>query len=555
MSKGVAMGPGAGAFGPARSNEVQLDPATMSDVIHMFRNVAVIKVARDAFLAMVLCGPFNFSIPRLHMVQTPDITMIIQRYWMPWLRNVYDWLRMFGICPYYFKRANRRSNHQIPIVPDIEKGYITVSVDDSHDTKYRWYWSHGTTVKEDKRMLWVTRDDAPPITGEIISPLSSLLTRYRSLLVLQESQDDAATQAAHPPHLFEYHPPKSASGQDDLTHMTAQFGEKAAGVLRARKDQMKAREMQVRSKELFNQLQNTFMRNRRVDPAVERGRLLWTDTPEDVVKRHNPALYERGVALPADYKAATVTKPTLVADLGKAIASFNLEAAAAMNFPLEMIQPTGSARAQNIQGSIRFINEAIKEWLTFFTSVAHSALIVAYKDQFDRLFDDAHKTAINRQGGDPWDIAQMFPLLDVKVNMQCTPLMSYEDLSQLHMDGLMSKETKAKHAFHLYGLPMHEISISDWPDRVPRDMLVKPTTTTANNNSDSSKGSSSGGGSKKRKESSTSSSSSSKEKTSKTKKTKPGDDGGGGGGTKANLSSESSMGTPASKGTDARTGK
>lgn len=532
-------------FGPTRANEVRLDQAAMADVVGMFRNVAVIKVARDAFLAMVLCGPFSFSIPRLGLVQTPDITMIIQRYWMPWLRSVYDWLRMFGVCPYYFKRANRRSNHQIPVVPDVEKGYITVSVDDRHDTKYRWYWSHGVSVKEDARMLWVTRDDAPPITGQIISPLASLLARYRSLLVLQESQDDAATQAAHPPHLFEYHPPRSASGQDDLTHLTAQFGEKAAGVLRARKDQMKEREMQVRSKELFSQLQNTFMRNRRIDPAVERGRLLWTDTPGDVVKRHNPALYERGVALPADYKAATATKPTLVADLNKAVASFNLEAAAAMNFPLEMIHPTGGARAHNIQGSMRFINEAIKEWLAFFTSVAHSALIVAYKDQFDVLFDDARKVAVNRRGGDPWDIAQMFPLLDVKVNMQCTPLMSYADLSQLHMDGLMTKETKAKHAFHLYGMPMDEIFVSDWPDRVPRELLVKSATTTPTTTTSSTTSSGSSSSSGPPKEFSEKRAAPPKKSENAGKKKRQ----------KGNISAPDSMGTPASRGSEARTGK
>jgi len=553
MSQGFRFEPR--SFGANKSGETPLNEDQWQDLLRMYRSEPVVKVARDAFLSMVLCGPFKFKIPKLGIEQNADMDMIVERFWMPWLRQVYDWLRLFGVAPYYFMLPHSKSSHQIPVVPDPEKGYITVSVDDrTHQTKYHWYWTHGTTVKEEKKMLWVTRDDPPTIRGHIISPMASLLEGYRSLLVLRDSQDDASAQAAHPPHLFEFHPPKNAAGQDDLTHLKAQFGEKAAGLSRARQQEEQHREVRVRAKVLHQQLQRTYLKNRGInaDPAMARGRVLWTDTPEDVVKRHNPALHERAVALPADYKYSTAAKPSLVADYEKAHATFNLIAAAVMNFPLEMIQPTGSARTQNIQGSIRFVNEQIKEWLTFFSSVAQAALIIAYREEFDQLFSDVKKRALNRRGGDPWDIAlTAMPEVDVRVDMQCTPLMSYEELSQMHMDGIMDKDTFAEHAFHMRALPKSQMRVTEWPDKVPRELLVKPTAGSSKPAPKKKKSSEENGGTKRGREKETANSSDngsgSSEKAAKPKE-KKGKKGGA-----ASAPVKSLLGNPATKTSEVRT--
>jgi len=458
-------------------SEVRLNENAVRDLVTIYRTTPVIKVARNAIMSMVLCGPFAFSIPKLGIVQTNDMDTIIQHFWMPWLRKVFDWYKMFGICPYYLERPNSKSSHQVPVIPDVEMGYITVSVDKRHRKRFRWYWDHGTTASEEKRMLWIVGDDSPTIDGTIQSPMASLVIAYRSLMILRGSQDDAAVQSAHPPHVFEYHPPKSASGNDDLVHMNAQFGPKAAGVARVRQNEMESREMRIRRSELFQQLKDTFRKNRGMDPAAKKGRMLWSETSEDVMIRHNPGLFERGVPLPADYKYTSVTKPTLVADVEKAATAFNMMAAAVMNFPLEMILPTGHARAQNIQGSLRFVNEGIKEWLAFFTSVAQTALVIAYKAEFDTIMSEAKRQYVNRRGGDPWDVAQLYPEIDVKVIMQCTPIMSYQELSQMHMDGIMKKEDFAAHAFHMRALPKSEISITMWPDMVSKELLIKGATT------------------------------------------------------------------------------
>ena len=105
-----------------RPEEVPIDQEAMSDVLHMYRNVPAIRVARDTFLSMVLCGPFTVSIPKLGLKSDTDMNRMIERYWMPWLRSAYDWMKMYGVCPYYFVRPKGQDLHQIPKVPDVELG-------------------------------------------------------------------------------------------------------------------------------------------------------------------------------------------------------------------------------------------------------------------------------------------------------------------------------------------------------------------------------------------------------------------------------------------------
>ena len=84
--------------------EVRLDTKAIEDLLHMFRHVSSIKIAREAFLSMTLCAPFRFHIPKINLHSNADMELIIERHWMPWLRQVYDWVKLIGICPYYFER-------------------------------------------------------------------------------------------------------------------------------------------------------------------------------------------------------------------------------------------------------------------------------------------------------------------------------------------------------------------------------------------------------------------------------------------------------------------
>lgn len=456
--------------------EVELDCDVLADLRRMYHSMPSIKIARESFLSMTLCGPFTFSIPKLGLHSNQDMNVLIERFWMPWLRQIYDNMKILGICPYYFEKHH---DHLVPVVPPLDLGTISVKVTPKHKLEYTWRWNHGFETSEEKKMLWIIGDHAPGRSGVIRSPLASLLPYYRTILVLQQSLEIASTQCAQPTHIVEYHPSQATAKNDDLTQLVATFGEKAAGMSKARQEAARAHEIRVRTAELIKQTQAMQDSNSIRSGGIQNKQLMWTDIPRDVAERMDSGLATRMFPLRPDFKYISPQKPSIVTDYHQHLQSFNMMAAAIMDFSMELIMPTGSARTQNIAGSERFENERIKEGLNFFTSVTQIALVVAYRKQFEKTFEDAKRWRINNSiHGDPTAIAEMYPELDVQVDMSCTPFLQYSELKEMWMDGLMDKETFAQHSFHMRSLPHEQINIRDWPDRLPKELLVKPTNPT-----------------------------------------------------------------------------
>lgn len=460
-------------FGGVGGEEISLDEATVRDTIQMFRTEPAVVSARESYLANTLSAPFTFSIPKMGVKSKHDMNRLIERHWMPWLRRVYDWTRIFGVCPYYFVRKG--SQHQIPIVPEMEMGHIRVYVNHkTHSVEYRWYWSHGKQQHHEKKMLWVITDRAPTATGQLRSVLTSLLTRYRTILVLRRSLEKAATQNANLSHLLEYHPPKASAQNDDLTQMVANFGEKAAGLSKARQEAAKAKDIQVRTNELLSQVRQVHNQNTwgHGGMRVEHEKLSWTDTPQNIIDRMDNGL-DRMVPLRPDFKYVSPARATVIAELERYQNSFDIDAAAAMGYAYELIRPTGSARTQNVEGAKRFVNERAKQGIGFFVATAHSALIVAYGKQFEEGFADFNAWQINRRGGNQDVVAELHPEIDVEVYMTCTPTITYEELRNMWMDEILDKNDFAHHAFEINALPVEQISLRRNPDMAPQPVQQK----------------------------------------------------------------------------------
>jgi len=461
-------------IGSLKAEEQALDSCAISDILHMYRNMPAIKVARESFLSMTLCGPFSFSIPKMGLSSNGDMQQIIARYWMPFLRAVFDWVKLIGICPYYFKKLNTQSIHQVPVVPDIELGNIIVIVNDKHEIDYKWYWNHGKQQQEEKSMLWIRTDHSPTRDGTIRSACASLLPMYRTILILQKSLEICATQNAKPTHVLEYNPTAETAKNEHLTTLVSGFGERAAGMSKARQEMARAHEIRVRTAELFKQVSAVQTANINAGIATTQ-QLMWTDSSLEQVERADPGFATRTIPLQPDFHYVQAARAQIVADLDKHLSSFNMIAAAVMDFALELIQPTGSARTQNVKGSERFENERIKEALNFFSFVARTALIIAYRKQFEQGMSQARTWVVNKKGGDAIRIADMYPELDVEVDMSCTPMVQYSDLREMWADGIMSKDDFAMHAFHMRSLPHEQISVTSWPDQYPKELLVKET--------------------------------------------------------------------------------
>ena len=78
-------------FGPTESGEKQLSENSVADIFRIYHSTTSIKNARNAFLSMVLRNPFEVQIPALDLKNDREMEILIETYWMPWLKDVYDW--------------------------------------------------------------------------------------------------------------------------------------------------------------------------------------------------------------------------------------------------------------------------------------------------------------------------------------------------------------------------------------------------------------------------------------------------------------------------------
>ena len=469
--------------GPDHPEEVGLDYEAVSDIVKMVHSMPDIMTAQDSFLSMVLSGPFQISIPKLRLKSNKDLDALVRRHWMPFLRKVYHYRKMLDLVPYYFERHGMDN---IPIVPPLELGTISVTVTKKHKLKYIWRWNHGFQQEVEKKMYWIIGDNAPARDGSIRSALASLLPHYRTLLVLQKSLEVVAEQCAHPTHILEYRPSPTTAKNDDLTQLVANFGEKAAGMSKARQEAAKSHEIRVRTAELIKQTQMMQEANILNMGGVASKKLMWTDLTSDVAERMDPGLTTRMFPLRPDYYYVSAQKPTIVADYAAHLLAFNTMAAAVMDFSLELIRPTGGARSQNIKGSERFENERVKEAINYFTNVIKDAFILAYEGELKETFDGVKQYRL-RKGGDPSVLLDLYPELDVEVNMSVTPFVNYDQVKEMWTDGIMNKEAFANHAFHMLSLPADQMEVREWPDKIPRELLVKENTSNPTSSINSSK--------------------------------------------------------------------
>lgn len=132
------------------------------------------------------------------------------------LRDVFDWKKMFGIVPYYIKK-DRKTKLPYPAVPPFYTGWITVSWNmDKKEKRYKWYWfglgTYGTNHDRNMKFLYFTE---PDIHGRITTSIASYLPDRDLDMVLIDTQQKVALSYANPQHVYEYTPPADKTG--DLT--------------------------------------------------------------------------------------------------------------------------------------------------------------------------------------------------------------------------------------------------------------------------------------------------------------------------------------------------
>jgi hypothetical protein len=458
---------GSSARGATDEIEVALDDATVKDMTDLYYHWPSIIISRNALLAMVLPGPFYFSVPKLGIYNNDEMRLLIDTYWMPWVRNVLDGCRIYGVCPYYFIK---RGSHMVPKVPDFTQGYITVVYNTkTRETSYKWYDTFQSNPMRDaaKDIRWVLTEFAPLANGTLRSVCSVLLPSYRSLMKLRQARDVVSTQRAHPPHIIEIVPDPKAGQDNDLAYMRADYG-KAAGISQQRLEE--SRQAETRQKAAAVKLALRATQSANLQSATVQ-RTLWTDTPEATLDEMDAGFGNRVVVLRERMRYREAAKPELVGDYEKASTNFDIMAAAIMDSNVEFFTPTGGSQARAHQGQLinRFTNARIRELSKFLERFIHSAVIYAYRAQFIDVMDKAYQW--RTRGKEAPEVNMLYPELDVQIHMPVSSTVGYHDLEAMRASGIITQETMTRYVAQEKNMPIEDFVTLAYPDNIPKELL------------------------------------------------------------------------------------
>ena len=423
---------------------VRLDRESEADIWEIFHRISYIGIAKDAFLSMVLKCPVKARLKSFSLVQSDELAHLLKTHWLTWKRNMYVWLKMFGVCPWYFVKV-RNTIHRYPVVPPFGSGHITTRLNKKHFQEFEWHWSNGDL---EKKMHFEVRRYPPTIYGQFTTPLISLLDDYRSLKIARESLEIAWVNQARPQHILEYKPNIKFHGENDALirfgdweqHRYAEATDATNTYSKVHAVRVKNAQQRVKDAITANQM------------LMSNTRYMKTDTASQQFELENGNILKKIVPLPADFTYKSAAIPNVQARMQDLSNAIDAKAASIMDFPVQMMSGSAKTTAQS-QNNLRNVNERVKDWLGFFEERTKNALMLVYGSIIEREMANLNEFI---------EHGQLFMAhKELVVEMECTPVTTYDDLRKYVTDGIMNVEDFARHAFSLNAIPESQITIKE----------------------------------------------------------------------------------------------
>jgi len=202
------------------NGETPINKKDMKDIVDAFHHIPNLLLARDAFVSMILKCPATVTLKTLNQKQTKELEILMELYWLKWKIDMYDYLQMFGIAPWYWKKL-QGTDHHIPVVPPFLSGYFTTYLDSRHEQQFNYYYNDNE--KTVSGMYFEIKGHPPTLNGQFTSPVSTILSDYKTCKILRQASELAWYQQPRQQHIIEHHPAKNYPGDDNLVTLES-FG-------------------------------------------------------------------------------------------------------------------------------------------------------------------------------------------------------------------------------------------------------------------------------------------------------------------------------------------
>lgn len=449
------------------NNEIRLNRNDVNDIVDAYTTIPNIIIARDAFVAMILKCPAVIKLKTLKQEQTLELEILMELYWLTWKIDVYDWLQMFGVAPWYWEKI-LHTEHEVPVVPPLLSGEIATFMDGKHKQHFRYYYND--TSKPAGGMYFETKGHAPMITGKLRSPVSTILKDYKTAKILREASELAWHQQARMQHVFEFHPPRNYPGDDNLVTLES-FGENIAASVMRQQEELHNKKMNIRKSDMQQALMMAAYKNKGLNQKYGTTGYLSSETRSEQWERANASIVERGIPLSADFTYKPVPAPQIHANYVEIMHRLDQVSSAVMDIPANLLEiaTTRAATQINVQGNIRIVNERIKEWINYFQRITKKVFLLGYGDMIQEELNHRHFHGRLK----PDELISIYADQEVEVYMKCSPIAQISDIRQAWLDGMMKKKTATQHTFSILGIPQGEISLTEYPDMYPKELIQK----------------------------------------------------------------------------------
>lgn len=417
--------------------ETQLDMYKMQYLYNSYWGLEAAQISKDALQARVFCEIFNVIVTGLGSKKQKinRVTkMVIEEYWMPTLLDIHDYLIMFGVCPYIWKKIPK-SDHVYPVVPPWGTYFITYN-SNRDGTNFHLYWLDKVMPEEGKNVFWV-KGSKYPQGGRFRSTMATLETLYKMQMRNANATLKAIDRAANPHFVFE-NSPQSGKDLADFLAVEEAFGEREVFKQMQSKEEMMAHRSSLRKENLQNSIINNNFK----------------EFGGSIGKNHSETYNDfltHSIILDPGFKVQGSPTPEILMKMDEIWMKLSRDCAAMIGFPLEFAQPMGAARAANVEGNIRFLNESVKKLRKDFRAIVRRMWLVSYGQL---IFNEAEK--VKRRMITQPSLRKEFEMnkqIEIEIEWPCIPEMSYDQLRQFVLDEVISHETMACQAAGLFGLP------------------------------------------------------------------------------------------------------
>lgn len=428
---------------------------------HLFDTNPALAAGLAATKGWAFCHPPELYWPSLGTKAGKDMQYILKQYYQPFRWKCYIEKKKKGLVVWTKRRIGEFDD--VPEVVDPEAGFIRMYYDVENKKRvYQWFWHNRPEQIEPDNSVFFKVWSEPSLSGEYRSPAVNALRTCRMADIASISGERAMFQGSHMPYFLVHQPPPNRPGDEklrmDFADDDAIGADRAAHnrqIERAEVDKAVLRKNLDYARALNNGLKGSF--------AGTSTPLVNVESQVDRERREGHGVMDRLVELDPYWNIANPAPPVLLVDPLEYEKRADQVAASVVDFPLSMVIEQHAQHAGNFNAQIAFARDRMKNEIVEMSDFLVEVFLECEARRLKKMYLDSARARVlktKRELTEEEAIEMHNAFHDLEFKQVCTPLITFEDLKACWEYGLMTQETFAEHAFHLFGISDTEIKIT-----------------------------------------------------------------------------------------------